>query len=238
MLDRWRGCALKALVSNAAPLPQRTKETIVDYFGDGMLHEIYGSTEGGIVTNLRPPDQLRKQQCVGRPFLMNQVSLLGEEGKPVSCRRSRRALQQFALPVPRLLESTRGDGGDDARRMVLGRRPRVQDEEGYLYSLTARRTCTYPVASTCIPARSKSSVPSSRACKEAAVVGVQDDYWGEAGRAFVVLQPGATLGAGELITACKQDLAGYKVPRQVVFLDALPRNAAGKVLKTDLRKRS
>jgi acyl-CoA synthetase (AMP-forming)/AMP-acid ligase II len=67
--DRWRGSSLKALVSNAAPLPQYTKELIVDYFGDNVLHETYGSTEGGIVTNLRPKDQLRKQQCVGKPFL-------------------------------------------------------------------------------------------------------------------------------------------------------------------------
>ena len=66
ILDRWRGTGLKALISNAAPLPQRTKEIITDYFGDELLHECYGSTEGGIVCNLRPRDQLRKIAVFGR----------------------------------------------------------------------------------------------------------------------------------------------------------------------------
>ena len=82
LLDRYRSHRLKVLMSNAAPLPQKTKEVIVDYFGDGLLHEMYGSTEGGIVCNLRPRDQLRKQQCVGPPFMMNHVKLLDEDGHP------------------------------------------------------------------------------------------------------------------------------------------------------------
>ncbi len=236
--DRWRGVALKALVSNAAPLPQRTKETIVDYFGDGILHETYGSTEGGIVTNLRPPDQLRKQQCVGRPFLMNQVRLLGEEGKPVAAGEVGELYNNSPCLFlgywnqPEATAATMRDGwfsaGDLAR----------MDEEGYLYLVDRKKDMYISGGVNVYPREIEEFLFRHPGIKEAAVVGVQDDYWGEAGRAFVVLQPGATLGAGELITACKQNLAGYKVPRQVVFLDALPRNAAGKVLKTDLRKRS
>jgi fatty-acyl-CoA synthase len=72
--------------------------------------------------------------------------------------------------------------------------------------------------------------------REAAVVGVPDDYWGEAGKAFLVMQPGQTIAPDAVIAACKEKLAGYKVPRHVAFIDVLPRNAAGKVLKTELRK--
>ncbi len=68
VLDRYDTSSLRTIISNAAPLAQVTKERIVERFGEGLLFECYGSTEGGIVSNLRPADQLRKLQCVGLPF--------------------------------------------------------------------------------------------------------------------------------------------------------------------------
>ena len=70
---------------------------------------------------------------------------------------------------------------------------------------------------------------------DAAVVGVADEIFGEAVAAFVERQPGARLTATELIEHCREQLAGYKKPKHVFFVDALPRNSLGKVLKTDLR---
>ena len=70
---------------------------------------------------------------------------------------------------------------------------------------------------------------------EVAVVGVADSEWGERVRAFVVKRPGATLDEGALKAWCRERLAGPKVPRDFVFLDALPRNPTGKVLKRELR---
>src|SRR5690606_16590604 len=79
-LEAGRSRVLKAVISNAAALPQAMKERLVDYFGPGLLHETYGSTEAGIVSNLRPPDQLRKQQCVGQPFPCTRVEIRREDG--------------------------------------------------------------------------------------------------------------------------------------------------------------
>jgi fatty-acyl-CoA synthase len=70
---------------------------------------------------------------------------------------------------------------------------------------------------------------------ETAVVGRPDERWGEVPVAFVVVRPGSTATAEELITHCSAQLAKYKVPKAVTFLDALPRNPSGKVLKRDLR---
>lgn len=74
-LERAKPAALRAIISNAAPLSQPLKERIVGCFGEGLLHETYGSTEGGIVTNLRPADQLRKIRCVGLPIAATEVSI-------------------------------------------------------------------------------------------------------------------------------------------------------------------
>ena len=74
------------------------------------------------------------------------------------------------------------------------------------------------------------------AVHDVAVVGVPEPRWGESVKAVVVLRPGATATAGELVSFCRGHLGGFKVPRSVDFVDALPRNASGKVLKRLLRE--
>jgi len=71
---------------------------------------------------------------------------------------------------------------------------------------------------------------------EAAVIGVPDDYWGESVKAFVVLKSGRKATEEELIELCKQNMASYKKPRSVEFVEALPHNTSGKVLKAVLRE--
>jgi len=72
---------------------------------------------------------------------------------------------------------------------------------------------------------------------EAAVIGRPDDRWGEVPVAFVALRPGANVTADELVTHCRGQLASFKVPKDVTFIDALPRNPSGKILKRELRER-
>ncbi|MET0325957.1 MAG: hypothetical protein ABW219_12085 [Ilumatobacteraceae bacterium] len=70
---------------------------------------------------------------------------------------------------------------------------------------------------------------------EVAVIGVPDPHWGENVVAVVVPRAGAALSEGEVVDACRRSLAGYKKPKRVVFVDELPRNASGKILKRELR---
>jgi long-chain acyl-CoA synthetase len=237
ILDRWQSFRLKALMSNAAPLPQKTKEVIIDYFGDGMLHEMYGSTEAGIVTNLRPRDQLRKQQCVGHPFTMNQVKLLDDDGNPVQdgvvgeLYSNAPCLFLGYWNNPAATAASMRDGWFSAGDLAW------RDEDGCYYIVDRKKDMYISGGVNVYPREIEELLFRLPGVREAAVVGVPDDYWGETGKAFLVLQPGSALTADEVIAACKQTLAGYKVPRHVAYIDVLPRNAAGKVLKTELRQR-
>jgi acyl-CoA synthetase (AMP-forming)/AMP-acid ligase II len=111
----------------------------------------------------------------------------------------------------------------------------VLDERGYL-RITDRLKDVYIVGGfNAYPAEIEQVLARHDAVSEAAVIGVPDQRLGEVGRAFVVPRPGADVTQADLIAFCQERLANFKVPRSVVFVDALPRNAGGKVVKTVLR---
>ncbi len=234
-LEAYRKLELGTIISNAAPLPQATKERIVDYFGDGVLYECYGSTEGGIVTNLPPPDQLRKEQCVGLPFPCTYVRLLGEDGREVPAGEvgelysSSPYLFNGYWRKPRETRDAFRDGwlsvGDLARK----------DEEGYVYLVDRKKDMIISGGVNIYPREIEEVLAAHGAVAETAVIGVPDDYWGEAIKAYVVLRGGESASADDLLEYCSGNLARYKLPKSFEFLDALPRNAAGKILKRQLR---
>jgi long-chain acyl-CoA synthetase len=234
-LARCRPRSLRTIICNAAPLPQATKERVVAHFGPGLLHETYGSTEAGIVSNLRPADQLRKQQCVGLPFPCTEIRLLdanarepapGEVGEVYS--RSPYLFNGYWQRPEATTEALR-DGwltvGDMGRR----------DEEGYLYLVDRKKDVIISGGINIYPREIEECLATHPVVLESAVVGIADDYWGEAVKAFVVLRRDARASAEEIIDYCATRLARYKLPKQVQFIAALPRNAAGKVLKRELR---
>ncbi|MEQ8345101.1 MAG: class I adenylate-forming enzyme family protein [Sneathiellaceae bacterium] len=235
LLDRHRGLPLKAIVSNAAPLPQRTKELIVDYFGPGLLHETYGSTEAGIVTNLRPADQLRKLQCVGQAFPLNRIRLLDDDGAEVA----QGEVGELFSTAPTLFNGYFGmaeetaaafrDGWFSAGDMAW------MDEEGYFYLVDRKKDMIISGGVNIYPREIEEVLFRCPGLRDVAVIGRPDDYWGEAVAAIVVADPAAPAAAEAVLAFAAQHLAPHKRPKTVEFIDALPRNAAGKVLKRDLR---
>ena len=238
VLERYRRPVVKAIVSNAAPLPQATKERIVDYFGAGILHETYGSTEAAIVTNLRPADQLRKTECVGLPFIATAVELRDEEGVAVAPGE----VGELFSASPYLFNGYWGRPEETAETFrdgwVSAGDLATQDEEGFVYLVDRKTDMIISGGVNIYPREIEEILYHHEAIAEAAVVGAPDAHWGEAVKAYVVARPGAAVDADTVIAYCKENLASYKTPKSVEIIDALPKNAAGKVLKRELRERA
>lgn len=227
--------SLKLVLSSAAPLPQATKEKLVNFFGEDVLFDAYGSTEFGSATALRPYDQLRKLACVGLPQPGCEVRLLDDDGNVVP----RGEVGQVFVRSPWFFagywnnpEATAAcfrDGwcsvGD------LGR----LDEDGYLYIVDRKKNVIITGGQNVYPREVEDILYRHEAIKEAAVVGRVDDYWGEAVVAFVAFNDGKTATAEELIAYCKEQVTGYKVPKEIFIRETLPKNGTGKIMHRTLR---
>jgi fatty-acyl-CoA synthase len=109
------------------------------------------------------------------------------------------------------------------------------DEEGYIYIQDRLKDMIVSGGENIYSAEVESALYDHPAVKEAAVIGVPSDKWGEEVKAVVVLEPGQQLSADDLIAFTRKQIAGYKVPKSVDFVNELPRNGTGKLMKHVLR---
>jgi long-chain acyl-CoA synthetase len=214
------------------------KETLVEFFGPGLLHETYGSTEAGIVTNLRPADQLRKQQCVGQPIACTRVKVLDPEGG--LCKPDEVGELYSSSPYlfngywnrPEETADAFHDGwvtvGDMARR----------DEEGHIYIVDRKKDMVISGGVNIYPREVEEVLLTHPDIEDVAVIGVPDEKWGEHLKAFIVTRADAALDTQEVIGFCDGRISGMKIPKDIEFIDQVPRNPTGKVLKTALRQRN
>jgi acyl-CoA synthetase (AMP-forming)/AMP-acid ligase II len=110
------------------------------------------------------------------------------------------------------------------------------DEDGYVYLVDRKKDLIVTGAFNVYPSEVERVLQAHPAVYEIAVIGVPSVDWGEAIRAIVVLKPGSEATAAELIAWCDGRIAGYKKPKSIDFVQALPRNATGKILHRQLRE--
>ena len=232
---RSRG-ALTAIISNAAPLSDELRLRILDYWGEGLLHETYGSTEGGVTSNLAPADQRRKKKCVGLPVPGIQLRIVDADGADVVrgqvgelLNKSPYRFNGYLNRPEETAEVLRGDWvavGDLAR----------QDHEGYYYIVGRAKDMILSGGINIYPKEIEDALTAHPAVSEAAVVAFDDAEWGESVGAAVVLHSGRVLADGELAAHVRETLAAYKAPRRVLVLNELPKGALGKVQKAHVRE--
>lgn len=227
--------SLKAVISGTAPLAQAMKARIIEVFGEGRLYERYGTTETSIATVLRPADQLRKIACVGQPLHATHVRVLDDDGNDLPPgavgELAVASPYQFAgyLNLPQ--ETARAIRGD---WFVTGDLARL-DEEGYVYIVDRKNDMIISGGENVYPREVEEILLAHPAVAECGVTGAPHAHWGEAVTAFVALRPGMEATAEDLMAACRERLSPYKVPKEIRFVPALPRNTMGKVLRRALR---
>jgi acyl-CoA synthetase (AMP-forming)/AMP-acid ligase II len=193
------------------------------------------------MTSLRPEDQLRKAHSVGHPLPGVEIQVVDEHDRPLPPGQVGEILVRCGKPGQYTI--MKGYLGDEEanRQSFLGDWFRTGDvgyfhDEGYLYITDRKKDMIVSGGLNIYSKEVENVLLEHPGVLEAAVVGVPDPEWGEAVVACVVPAPGHSPTADELIAFCRERLASYKKPRHIRFLAQLPKNAAGKVLKGELRQ--
>ena len=227
--------SMVCLIANAAPVPYSLKQEIVEKLGDGFLYEVYGSTELGVDTVLKPEDQLRKPGSCGKPYGGIQVRIVRDDGTVAGPNepgelfvRTTLAMDGYHRTDEQLTEL------DDREWKSVGDVAYV-DEEGYVYICDRKKDMIISGGVNIYPAEIEAVLHAHPDVMDAAVFGVPDDEWGERVHAVVQPKPGATVDLDALRAFVEPRLARYKHPRSYEVRDTLPRTDSGKLLKRVLR---
>jgi len=231
---------ISKLMVSSAPARRDTKLAIMEHFRNSQLFELYGSTEAGWVTLLRPQEQLTKLGSVGREWTgSGPIRLLDPEGNDVAdggvgelFSRTPYVFGGYWRNPQKTAEAFRGawcSVGDLARR----------DEDGYYHLVDRKSNMIISGGENIYPSEVEALLGGHAAVKDVAVLGVPDAKWGEAVHAVVVLHEDANASEDELIGWCRERIAGYKRPRGITFIadHEMPRTATGKILHRVLRER-
>jgi fatty-acyl-CoA synthase len=202
----------------------------MDQFGD-TLYNIYGSTEVAWATIAEPGDLRAAPGTAGKPPHATVVKVYGEDGTELPTGEPGRIFVGNSM----LFEGYTGGGSKDTidGLMATGDVGRF-DAAGYLFVEGRDDEMIVSGGENVFPQEVEDCLARHDAVVEAAAIGVDDEEFGKRLRAFVVLTAPGAATEDELKAHVKSNLARYKVPREVVFLDELPRNATGKIVKREL----
>ncbi len=233
--------SVQKLLISSAPARRDTKLGIVEMFPNSKLYEAYGSTEAGIVTILKPHEQLTKLGSCGREVIgTDLLRFYDEDGNLVTkpnvvgelYSRSPMVFEEYWKEPEKTKNALKGEyfsAGD------MG----YKDEEGYVYLVDRKANMIISGGENVFPSEVENCVGGHEKVKDVAVIGVPHEKWGEQIMAVIVLHEGQTATAEEITAYCKGKIAGFKVPKTVVFIkdEEMPRSGANKILHRVLREK-
>ena len=230
MLGHYDLRALRVIALSGSALPGDLAIEAMDTFGD-ILYNLYGSTEVAWATIATPQDLRAAPGTAGRPPLGTVVRLLDEHGHEVPAGETGRIFVGNEM----VFEGYTGGGGKEVidGLMSTGDVGRL-DQDGRLFVEGRDDEMIISGGENVFPREVEDLLARHQEIDDVAVVGVPDEEFGQRLSAFVVLRPGSALSEQEVQGHVRSNLARFKVPREVFFLDELPRNATGKVLKREL----
>jgi acyl-CoA synthetase (AMP-forming)/AMP-acid ligase II len=240
---------LRLVIYGGSAMSLSLLEKAFDIFGCDFLQR-YGGTEccGIAISVLSPQDhrcafkggekERRRLSSVGRPSLGTLIKIVDDEGREVT--QPGTIGEIFArLNTPMEGYWKRPEDSKEVFRegwLTLGD-VGMLDEDGYLYIVDRKKDMIISGARNIYSREIEEVLLTHPSILEAAVIGVSDDYWGESVKALVVLHNGMKATEEEIIAFCKSNMASYKRPRYVEFVDSLPKNPGGKIDKKEVRRR-
>jgi acyl-CoA synthetase (AMP-forming)/AMP-acid ligase II len=232
-LDEYDLSSLRITSLSGSSLPGELAIAWMDRFGDNV-YNLYGSTEVAYATVATPQELRAAPGTAGRAPRGTVVRLYDEAGREVP----RGEVGRIFVGNEMSFEGYTGGGGKDAIDGLLSSGDVGHiDSAGRLFIDGRDDEMIVSGGENVFPREVEDLLADHEAVVEAAVIGVEDEEFGQRLKAFIVLDDGATVSEEDLKAHVKERLAGYKAPREVEFVDELPRNATGKVLKRELHAR-
>jgi len=248
--DDYDLSTLRVITYGAAPMPFEVIKKAIEMMPDVRFINAFGQTEtSSTITTLGPEDHVitgtpeekekklkRLETSIGRPMPDVEMKVVDADGKDLPLGE----IGEFVARGPRIMKGYFKDDEKTAKAFTEDGWLRTgdtgyMDEDGYFYLAGRGDDMIIRAGENISPEEVEQALGSHPKIEEVAVIGVPDPDWGQEPKAIVVLKEGETATADEIMEYCRQKLASFKRPRAVLFVDELPRNPMGKVLKKDLR---
>jgi len=240
VLKSYNLSSIDKLLCSSAPARMEHKKAIMKLIPGVRLFEGYGSTEAGIVTTLMPHEQLTKPGSIGKESCgTNFVRILDDKGNDLPAGEvgelysSGPMMFSSYYKLPDVTASSfRGEyftAGDMAK----------MDEDGYFHLVDRKKNMIITGGENVYPSEVENVLVTHEAVFDTAVIGLPHDKWGEQVTAVIILKEGEKVSDEEIMNFCRDKMAGYKRPREVIFIkpDEMPRTGTGKILHRILRER-
>jgi acyl-CoA synthetase (AMP-forming)/AMP-acid ligase II len=235
--------SLKRIWYGTAPMPKERLKQAIEIFGN-IFRQNYGMTEAPQpITYLGPEDHIikgteekvRRLASAGRPALGVNLRIVKEDDTPIQPGE----MGEIQIQGPQLMKEywKMPEATADAFREGWFHTGDMGtfDEEGYVFILDRKQDMIISGGFNIYPREVEDVLMAHPGVVEAAVIGIPDDVWGESVKAFVVPKEGFTITAEEIIQFCRDNIASYKKPKSVDFVQELPKNTYGKVVRKDLK---
>jgi fatty-acyl-CoA synthase len=230
-IQKYDLSALRVIAASGSALPGELATRTMDAFGD-VLYNLYGSTEVAWATIATPEDLRAAPGTAGRPPRGTVVKLYDEEGKAIT---KAGDTGRIFVANEMLFEGYTGGGNKDVIDGLMSTGDVGHfDADGHLFVDGRDDEMIVSGGENVFPREVEDLLHDHDAIDEVAIIGVEDEKFGQRLKAYAVKSKGKKVSEDDLKGYVKKNLAGYKVPREIVFVDELPRNATGKVLKREL----
>lgn len=234
--------SLRCITYGAAPIALPVLEKALSFFGN-ILNQIYGCTEVYLLTFLGARDhklegsekEVKRLKSCGLPVINTETIVVGSDGKQIKLGEVGEVITRGDHVSPGYWRKPEETEQSMKEGWFLTGDLATVDEDGFIYITGRRKEIIITAGENVSPREVEDVLHSHEAVREAVVVGLPHDQWGEAVTAFVILREGEKVSEEDLLAFSRERLAGYKRPKAAIFLEDFPRTTSGKILKRKLR---